>query len=63
MEKYHAVIDRMRGETKHWTPEKKKELYAALDPLYADLLRQSKTIVGKIDNIYNRIFVVGEDKK
>lgn len=63
MQDYNGIVDKMRESTKQWTPEKKKELYAALDPIYADILRQSKTIVAKIDVIYNRIFVVGEDKK
>jgi hypothetical protein len=63
MEKYNGVVNKMRESTQQWTPEKKKELYAAIDPIYADIYRQSKEIVGKIDGIYNRVFVVGEDKK
>lgn len=63
MEKYNSAVDGMRESTQQWTPEKKKELFAALDPIYADIVRQSKTIVGNIDVIYNRVFVVGEDKK
>lgn len=63
MEDYNGTVDRMRESTKQWTPEKKKEFYAALDPIYADIFQQSKTIVTKIDAIYNRVFVVGENKK
>jgi len=63
MEDYDGAVARMRESTKQWTPEKKKEFYAALDPIYADILQQSATIVNKIDTIYNRVFVVGENKK
>lgn len=63
MEEYEKVVDDMRANTKRWTPDKKKELYTTLDPIYADILQRSKTIVAKIDTIYNRVFVMGESKK
>lgn len=63
MKDYNGTVDKIRESTKQWTPEKKRELFAALDPIYTDILQQSKAIVQKIDIIYNRVFVVGENKK
>jgi len=62
MEDYNKTVDSMRESTKQWTPEQKKEFYAVLDPIYADILQQSQTMVTKFDTIYNRVFVVGENK-
>jgi hypothetical protein len=63
LEEYNDKAARMRKSAREWTPERKKELYDALDPLYADILKQSKDIVQKIDDIYNRVFVFGEKKQ
>jgi len=63
LEEYNNTVEKMRKSTAEWTPERKKQLYAALDPVYADILNRSKEIVAKIDDIYNRVFVVGEKKQ
>ncbi len=61
MEHYLTTVENMRKGVTEWTPDKKKNLYAALDPLYNDILQQSKDITEKIDLIYNRYFVTGEN--
>jgi len=61
MERYIALVEENRGSVTKWTPERKKSFYATLDPLYGEILKQSKQITEKIDRIYNRVFVTGEN--
>lgn len=61
MEHYLATVENIRNGVTKWEPEQKKSLYATLDPLYNDILQQSKDITEKIDLIYNRYFVTGEN--
>jgi len=63
IKEYNNIVERMRKDAAPWTPERKSQLYAAVDPVYADILQRSKDIIGKIDEIYNRVFVVGDKKK
>jgi hypothetical protein len=60
---YNDIVEKMRKDNAPWTPERKNRLYAALDPVYTDIFQQSKDITQKIDEIYNRVFVVGEKQK
>jgi len=61
METYFFAVENMRRTVDEWTPEKKSELFAVLDPLYDEILKQSEEITIQIDMIYNRVFVVGEN--